>query len=155
MLRTDRPAAPSSLMFAGCLWHHWPHNHCWAHQGQGLIFKAFRSTDSLCIHEIDHSGLSVATCASSLQIWEVVAWRGCVLAPALAEAPHELRVGGTLWQQYSQGPWEVAYGPLVIKAVRGRQREGKNGRELKIPSTVASKRGQISVAWHSLGLLRN
>lgn len=52
-------------MFAGCRWH-WPHNHHWAHRGRGLIFKAFRSNDSLCIHEIDHSGLSVAKCASSI-----------------------------------------------------------------------------------------
>lgn len=65
MLRTDSPAAPASLMFSGCLWHRWPHNHCWAHRGRGLIFKAFCSDDSLCIHEIDHSGLSVATCAPS------------------------------------------------------------------------------------------
>lgn len=41
MLRTDRPAAPASLMFAGCRWHRWPHNHCWAHRGRSLIFKAF------------------------------------------------------------------------------------------------------------------
>lgn len=68
-------------MFAGCLWHRWPYNHCCVHLGQDLIFKAFRCTDSLCIHEIDHSSLSVTTCASSLQIWEVVARRCRVLAP--------------------------------------------------------------------------
>lgn len=36
-----------------------------AQLGQALIFKGSRSADSLCIHEIDHSGLSETTRVSS------------------------------------------------------------------------------------------
>lgn len=121
MLRTDSPAAPASLMFSGCLWHRWPHNHCWAHRGRGLIFKAFCSDDSLCIHEIDHSGLSVATCAPfPPQIWVVVACRARVLAAAPAESRRD---GATAMETHQK----VACGPLVIKAARGAKSNGGRG----------------------------
>lgn len=118
-------------MFAGCRWHHWPHNHCWSHRGRGLIFKAFSSNDSLCIHEIDHSGLSLATCASSPQhppqIWVVVACRACVLAAAPAESGRD----GVMAIEHHQ---KVARWPLVIKAVRGTKSNGGREKELQMSS---------------------
>ena len=60
---------------------------------------------------------------------EVVAWRGCVLCASSGWGATRAEGGrGTLWQRWSHGPSEGARGPLVIKAVRGRKKEGTEGR---------------------------
>lgn len=103
-----------------------------------MIFKAFCTTDSLCIHEIDHSGLSVATCASSPSDLGGVGLKGlCPRAGSGRGAPRELEEGmgggSAVTVIPSRAPTtpppppEVARGPLVIKAVSGTKRYIETG----------------------------
>lgn len=119
-------------MFAGCRWHHWPHNHCWAHRGHGLIFKAFYSNGLLCIHKIDHTALSVATCASSYlpPIWVVVGCWAWVLAAALVKSVRDAVMAIAHHQK-------VACGPFMIKAARGTKSNGGREKALQMSAKLS------------------
>lgn len=117
MLRTDSPAAPTSLMFSSCLWHRWPHNHCRAHQGRGLDFQSLLLR-WFAVHPWDWSQWFICgnMCPPPHQIWVVVACRARVPTAAPTERRREGGKDGTMAIENHQ---KVACGPLVIKAARG------------------------------------
>lgn len=126
MLRTDSPAAPTSLMFAGCLWHRWPHNHCRAPSGTWFDFQSLL-LQWFTVHPWDWSqwficGNMCSPPPHPPQIWAVVAWG----AGVLTAAPAESRRDGVMAKENHQ---KVARGPLVIKAGRGTKSNGGRGRK--------------------------
>lgn len=115
MLRTDSPTAPTSLMFSSCLWHRWPHNHCWAHQGRRLDFQSLLLR-WFAVHPWDWSQWFICGNMCPPPPTRFGWW-----LPAGLESPPQLRLraGGKDGAMAIENHQKVACGPLVIKAARG------------------------------------